>query len=183
MKKYSYWYWYNILNQDQIKQTNIICEEHHDPLHEDVPATNVAKTAEVKGILWELLKPVLHHVDDLWRERNKFTFGYALFQTLDIDMWNINIYDSKNDSEYDFHYDATNDNVSDIKLTGIVNISDEPYEGGEFITFDGNYEQISKIKNPGSSILLSHSILHKVNPVTKGIRKTLSYWLMGPKFI
>ena len=85
--------------------------------------------------------------------------------------------------EYGFNYNVKTDHVSDIKLTGIVNISDEPYEGGEFITFDGNYEQISKIKNPGSSILLSHSILHKVNPVTKGIRKTLSYWLMGPKFI
>ena len=62
-----------------------------------------------------------------------------------------------------------------------MNISDEPYEGGEFITFDGGYVEIPEIKNPGSSILLRHGTLHKVEPVTKGIRKTLSYWLYGQR--
>ena len=182
-RKEVYWYWPDVLNQDQIKQTNIVCEKHYDSLYEDVPASQVVKTADVTGIKWELLKPVIHHVNDIWREKNKFIFGFDLFQTSNIDMWNINIYDSKNDSEYDFHYDATSDNVSDIKLTGIVNISDEPYEGGEFIIFDGEYEEITEIKNPGSAILLKRGTLHKVNPVTKGIRKTLSYWFSGPRFI
>ena len=172
-----------MLNQDQIKQINLICEKHYNPTHKDHPADNVVKTADVKGIRWELLKPIIHYVDELWREKNKFTFGFDIFYTLDIDMWNINTYDSKNDGEYNFHYDATNDHVSDIKLTGIVNISDEPYEGGEFITFDGKFVEISEIKNPGTSILLKHGTLHKVNPVTKGIRKTLSLWFYGPRFI
>ena len=89
----------------------------NDPSIEDKSDGNAVKTADVKGIKWKFLKPVIHHVDDLWRERNKFTFGFDLFQTIDIDIWNINTYDSKNDAEYDFHYDATSDNVSDIKLT------------------------------------------------------------------
>ena len=46
-----------------------------------------------------------------------------------------------------------------------------------------NFEEIPEILNPGSSILLRHGTLHKVNPVTKGIRKTLSYWYYGPRFI
>ena len=185
MEKFSYWYWDNVLNQDQIKQINLICEKYYDSFdHADVVALQVLKTADVKAIKWEFLKPVIHHVNDLWKEGNKFTFGFDLYQTLDIDMWNINTYDSKNDGEYNFHYDATNDHVSDIKLTGIVNISDEPYEGGELIAFyDNKFKKIPEIKNPGSSILLRHGTLHKVNPVTKGIRKTLSYWFYGPRFI
>ena len=184
MDKFAYWYWDNILNQDQIKQINLICKNSPNPFSEDHPAVNVVKTADVTCIKWEMLKPVMHHVDNKWRERNKFTFGYALFETLDIDIWNINIYDSKNNAEYDFHTDATNDHVSDIKMTGIVNISDEPYEGGEFIAFyENKFQEIPEIKNPGSAMLLRHGILHKVNPVTKGIRKTLSIWLLGPKFI
>ena len=184
MDKYVYWHWEDILNEEQIKQTNLICEKHYDPSHRDHPARDVVKTANVKGIKWKFLNPVLQHIDDEWRDSNKFNFGYVLFPTLNIDMWNINTYDSKNNEEYNLHYDATDNHVSDIKLTGIVNISDEPYEGGEFIIFyDGNFQEIPEIKNPGSSILLRHSMLHKVNPVTKGIRKTLSYWLMGPKFI
>ena len=184
MEKFSFWYWNNILNQDQIKQINLICEKYHDPFFEDAPAGNVVKTADVTGIKWELLKPVMHHVDDIWREKNKFIFGFDLFQTLDIDMWNINTYDSKNEGEYDFHCDTTDEYVNDIKLTGIVNISDEPYEGGELIAFVNNkFQEITEIKNPGSSILFTHGTLHKVNPVTKGIRKTLSYWFHGPRFI
>ena len=86
--------------------------------------------------------------------------------------------------EYSLAFDGTNDYVSDIKFTGIVNISDEPYEGGEFIAFmNHGLREIPEIKNPGSSILLRHGTLHKVNPVTKGIRKTISYWLNGPRFI
>ena len=184
MEKFIYWYWDNMLNQDQIKQINLICEKHNDPSIEDNVDGDVVKTADVKHIKWKFLKPVIHHVDDLWRERNQFTFGFDLFPTLDIDMWNINIYDSKNDAEYDFHYDDSRNNISDIKLTGIVNISDEPYEGGEFIAhYENEFKEIPEIKNPGSSILLRHGTLHKVNPVTKGIRKTLSHWLYGPKFI
>ena len=184
MNKPAFWYWDNLLFQDQIKQINLICEKQYDLLYKDSPAENAVKTADVKGIRWELLKPIIHYVDELWREKNKFTFGFDIFYTLDIDMWNINTYDSKNDGEYDFHYDNTNDCVYDIKLTGIVNISDEPYEGGELIVFyDNKFKKFPEIKNPGSSILLRHGTLHKVNPVTKGIRKTLSYWFIGPRFI
>ena len=184
MKKYDYWYWEDLLNQDQIKQTNIVCEKNHNVFHEDHPAENVVKTANIKGIAWTFLKPIIYHVNDSWKEKNKFIFGFNIFQTSDIDMWNINTYDSKNEGEYDYHYDASNDYVSDIKLTGIVNISDEPYEGGEFIAFyDNKFKEIPEMKNPGSSILLRHGTLHKVNPVTKGIRKTLSHWFCGPRFI
>ena len=76
MKKYDYWYWDDLLNQDQIKQINLICEKHHDPSHEDHSADYVVKTADVKGIEWRFLKPVMHHVDDEWKNRNKFSFGF-----------------------------------------------------------------------------------------------------------
>ena len=184
MEKFLFWYWNDLLNEDQIKQINLICEKYYDSFYEDKPAKNVVKTADVKIIKWKFLKPAMHNVLDTWIEKNKFIFGFDLFQTSNIDLWNINLYESKNKSEYDFHTDTTDDHVSDIKLTGIVNISEEPYEGGEFIAFyGGKFAEIPEIKNPGSSILLKHGILHKVNPVTKGIRKTLSYWFQGPKFI
>ena len=35
MKKFIYWYWDNMLNQDQIKQINLICKKHNDPSIED----------------------------------------------------------------------------------------------------------------------------------------------------
>ena len=183
MEKSVYWYWDDLLFQDQIKQINLICEKHYDPFHEDMAAENVVKTADVKIIKWKFLKPIMHNVLDTWIEKNKFTFGFDLFQISDVDLWNINTYDSKNNGEYDFHYDNSDNNISDVKLTGIVNISDEPYEGGDLIFSFPNEFTVPEIKNPGSSVLLRHGTLHKVSPVTKGIRKTLSYWLSGPRFI
>ena len=58
MEKFIYWYWDNMLNQDQIKQINLICEKHNDPSIEDKPDGNAVKTADVKGIKWKFLKPV-----------------------------------------------------------------------------------------------------------------------------
>ena len=181
MEKYEYWYWPNLLDQDQIKEINSICEKYNEPSFKDNNAENVVKTANVKGIRWKFLKPSLHYVNEMWRTKNKFLFGFNIFESFDIDLWNINIYDSKNNGEYKFHFDASDDNINDVKLTGIVNISDEPYEGGEFIIYEN--EEILEIKNPGSSLLLKHGNLHKVNPVTKGKRKTLSFWFYGPRFI
>ena len=184
MDKHIFCHWDNVLNKRQIKQTNLICEKHHDQKYKDQAAKSVTKTADIKHIEWKLLKSELQHVVNLWKETNKFMFGFNLFQLSNIDVWNINTYDSKNKGEYNFHYDLTDNYVSDIKLTGIVNISDEPYEGGELIAFyDGEFKEIPQIKNPGSAVLLSQKTLHKVNPVTKGIRKTLSVWYCGPKFI
>ena len=181
MEKYDYWQWANVIDNNQIKEINSICEKYHEPSFKDNNAEDVVKTANIKGIRWEFLKSPLHYVNEMWRTQNKFSFGFNIFESFDIDLWNINIYDSKNEGEYKFHFDASHDNINDVKLTGIVNISDEPYEGGEFIIYEN--EEILGIKNPGSSLLLKHGILHKVNPVTKGKRKTLSFWFHGPRFI
>ena len=184
MKKYDYWFWENLVNENEIKQINLICEKNNESSFTDNNATAVLKTAEVRGIYWKFLKPKIFHVENIWREKNKEQFGFNIYQILDIDVWNFNIYDSKNQGQYEYHYDGTTNHISDIKLTGIVNISDESYEGGELIAFyNGEFKEIPQIKNPGSAVLLSQKTLHKVNPVTKGIRKTLSVWYYGPKFI
>ena len=66
----------------------------------------------------------------------------------------------------------------------MINLSEEYYEGGDFIMFtDGRFRKLPEFSSPGSSILFKSWIPHKVTPVTKGIRKTISLWLMGPRFI
>ena len=66
----------------------------------------------------------------------------------------------------------------------MINLSEEYYEGGDFILFHGGkFKEISEFSSPGSSIMFKSGLPHKVTPVTKGIRKTISLWLTGPKFI
>ena len=83
------------------------------------------------------------------------------------------------DGEYGWHIDATTTYPYDVKLTCMLNLSEEPYEGGEFCTKIPNKEQpyIS-----GEGLVLPSLIAHKVNPITKGKRITLTYWASGPSW-
>ena len=182
-KKYEYWVWPKVINKDQIKEINSICEKHYIPNCYDNPAENTVKTANVKAVAWKYLKPVLSNIMEIWIERNREIFGYSLFPIQNKQFLNINTYDFSNQEEYDWHLDVTRDHVTDIKLTGIINISDESYEGGEFSIFLNGFTNIPEIREPGTILLLGHKVLHKVSPVTKGKRKTISYWFRGPKFI
>ena len=182
-KKFEYWWWPNVINEEQIEQINSICKELYHPESLDVPALGTVKTANVKQIQWKYLKTLLSDVMELWLQKNKEVFGYSLFPINDGDFLNVNIYDSLNQGEYDWHLDCVRDHVTDIKLTGILNISDEPYEGGDFCIFSGKFKTIPEMLVPGSLLLLGHKVLHKVKHVTKEKRKTISNWYTGPKFI
>ena len=181
-KKYEWWLWREVISEDQIKEINSICEKYYESDFYDNPADTV-KNVKVKGIRWEYLKPILYDVMETWLRTNADIFGYSLFPVLKRDLFTLNIYDSSNNGEYAWHLDGSSSHIYDVKLTGILNISDEPYEGGEFGMFSGEFKNIPNFREPGSLLLLGHRVLHNVEPVTKGIRKTLSYWFTGPKFI
>jgi len=73
--------------------------------------------------------------------------------------------------------------ASDFKLTAILNISEEPFKGGEFDLFVNGEMNIPSIDKPGSLLVFPTFTMHRVRPVTQGVRKTASMWLSGPKFI
>ena len=83
---------------------------------------------------------------------------------------------------YDFHSDGngvteTEDGrVRKLSMTIILN---DDYEGGEFEFFGDK----DKPKNGiGTVIVFPSYFVHRVNPVTKGIRYSLVAWFGGPKF-
>ena len=66
----------------------------------------------------------------------------------------------------------------DIKLTCILNLSEESYEGGEFLIRSQEERKITF--DPGMGLIAHPLVSHKVTPVTKGKRITLTYWALGP---
>jgi len=138
----------------------------------------------VNGIKWFYLKSSLFKIWENWMATNQECFGFDLYGALmeHNTYVHYNVYDSSNKGEYEEHIDATPAGASDIKLTAMVNISEEPYEGGKFCMFtDGKMRGIDGFDGLGSSIIFKSWIPHKVTPVTKGVRKTLSVWLHGPR--
>ena len=179
-----FWWWTALLSTEEIVEINTVCEKYKDTSISEEAKKSVVKTAKVELIEWRYLQSNLESIYETWMMANRDTFGYNLYPVMNNEIWNYNIYNSINNGEYDFHTDVDYKRTSDIKLTGIVNISDEPYEGGEFIAFyNGGFKEVPEISQPGASLLMKQGIVHKVNPVTKGIRKTLSYWFMGPPLV
>ena len=57
------------------------------------------------------------------------------------------------------------------------------YEGGQFKIMTASEPwHVKELDKPGNMIMFRSHILHKVEPVTKGERKTLTIFLLGPNF-
>ena len=68
-----------------------------------------------------------------------------------------------------------------------MNNSNE-YEGGDF-EFDfrnfktgSNIKKANELENQGDLIIFPSFIWHRVTPVTRGVRKSLVLWFIGPPF-
>ena len=124
--------------------------------------------------LMELLHPWLYHCQLV----NRSVFGYDTYWDFHLDNLNYNVYGTG--GEYDWHIDAIQENHPiDMKLTCLLNLSEKPYEGGEFHTI-GTDEKIKF--DSGMGLVLTSLLTHKVTPVTKGERITLTYWAHGPSW-
>lgn len=103
-------------------------------------------------------------------------------------------YDAKYSGKYDYHIDmrfgALDPDGDDIKygdtrkLSVILFLSDpNSYKGGEFKIKTGESHEYLIEQKLGRFICFPSFLLHKVCPVTEGVRKSLVAWIEGPKFI
>ncbi len=124
--------------------------------------------------LMELIHPWLYECQII----NNKVFGYDIHWDFHLDTLNYNVYGMG--GEYGWHLDANGKTTPhDVKLTCLLNLSEESYEGGEFYTIGSD----EKVKfDSGMGLVLNSLIAHKVTPVTKGERITLTYWAVGPSW-
>tara|TARA_R100000005_G_C4997371_1_gene204104 strand:+ start:1062 stop:1604 length:543 start_codon:yes stop_codon:yes gene_type:complete len=176
--KYYYWWWEKIITSDMIKHINK-CKPIVD---QNLPA-GVKRTSKVVFFPYKKIKPYLNNAIEHCYESNKNNFHYDLFNFDENQNIHQNIYSSKNKGEYDWHIDSNDDFQHDIKFTVLINISQKKYEGGEFILMSGSKPvYVKELSVPGNMVMFRSNLLHKVNQVTKGERKTLTFFLDGPNF-
>jgi PKHD-type hydroxylase len=100
-------------------------------------------------------------------------------------------YDESENGRYDFHTDtiygknmpADMIETRKLSLTFCLNQAGVDYEGGDFQINTGqekDAETAPAVK--GRALIFPSFIIHRVAPVTKGKRKSLVVWTMGPKF-
>ena len=117
---------------------------------------------------------------DFCMSANNFYYGFDLFPLTSSKILNYNTY--KKDEEYTWHIDASMQSpIRDIKLTCLLNCSEENYEGGDLYIFRDKEVKVEKF-NPGSAVVFPSFLNHKVEKITSGSRATLAIWMYGPKF-
>lgn len=94
-------------------------------------------------------------------------------------------YNQKDQGTYNWHIDSTFNNgeqYEDRKLSVTLMLNDD-YEGGDFEIIHSELNEPIKItKEKGKVIVFPSFLFHRVTPVTRGIRKSIVVWVIGPKF-
>ena len=182
--RYTYWYWNDVYSIDELKQLHEVFEKNHDKHATDNPASDAVKTSKLKMTTWLNLKDKLCHIEQSLLMVNSLHFGLNVWPQYDTQQIILNEYDCNIKGEYGWHKDSSDNHVYDIKFTLLINASLEPYEGGEFYLFNSKGgEHVKELNKPGNVIAFISHNYHKVTPVTKGKRHSITMFYTGPRFI
>ena len=169
-----------LYDKDQIKEINKVIKENFIEGKDDY-ALAARKTSEVKFVRFGRINKFLNSFVDFCYTANINFFGYDLHPITSQKRLNYNIYELG--TEYNWHIDAVSrDPVRDIKLTALLNLSEDSYEGGELLLFKTLEINCKEFNEPGSAIIFPSFTNHKVNKIISGSRNTLALWMSGPKF-
>ncbi|MCB1450662.1 MAG: 2OG-Fe(II) oxygenase [Nitratireductor sp.] len=145
-------------------------------LHGNIRRARISWLDEEKGAAW-VLERIVKMVADV--NRNQFDFVLEEFG----ERMQVAAYDGDAGGHFDWHSDI-GDGVMAArrKLTVVVQLSPaSSYDGGLLTTNHAGHEQDST-KEIGAAIVFPAFVLHRVSPVSCGIRHSLTTWVHGPAF-
>ena len=153
----------SIFNLDQIKEINDIIKLNFIRGNDDY-AKDAVKTSNVKFVNYGKIKEKIFPFVEFCLTANNNFFGFDLHPLTTMKKLNYNTYEEG--SEYTWHIDAVpRDPVRDIKLTALLNLSEEYYEGGDLVLFRSNEIICNEFSKPGSAIIFPAFTNHKVSKI------------------
>lgn len=83
---------------------------------------------------------------------------------------------------FEWHLDFGSGESSMRKLSVTVQLSDpSEYEGGD-LQFMINQKIVTAPREKGTAIIFPSFIMHRVTPITKGVRQSIVGWVSGPPY-
>jgi hypothetical protein len=172
------------LNLTEVNQIIELCERLADTQNTPISLFGPWTQADVKATggnipLNEETKWLYDRMAKMCQDINDKDFK------LDIDGFAEPLYSRKYeapDDHFDWHIDSTGHTAIPRKLSVVLQLTDpREYEGGDF-QFLGTRGPITTTKGQGIVTAFLPSRIHKVTPVTKGVRRALTMFLGGPNF-
>jgi len=152
-------------------------------------ATTVSDTSTANDEIRKSKIKWLHHDDksawvydkirDLSIQANNSIWKFNLHTILDSIQYTEYYEDG---GHYGWHTDIGPGSISHRKISVTIQLSDpSEYEGGDFDLWCGG-EFMTAPKKKGSVILFPSFTMHRVTPVTKGVRRSLVLWVGGEAY-
>ena len=168
-----------LFNKEKIKNLNKIINNNLVE-SSDNPSGDAIKNSQVKFVRMLSIQSLIMPFIDFIFSVNNNHYGFDLFPLTASKILNYNTYNVG--EKYTWHIDADmNSPIRDIKLTCLLNLSEEVYHGGDLFLFRNKEVRIEKF-DPSSAVVFPSFIDHRVEEITAGKRNTLAIWMQGPKF-
>ena len=135
------------------------------------------RTSHISWIPFKTMQPMYKKIEQIMKATNGNHFGFDGMQITEMAQYTEypsgGFYDWHMDSDVNFAHEPT---VRKISMTCLLSHESE-FEGGEL--------QLEKEKNKiklvqGQAVFFASFLLHRVAPVTRGVRKSLVMWFGGP---
>jgi PKHD-type hydroxylase len=186
-------YWDNAFTEEEIDEIVAYCDNKELALGEIIGTESQETREEVR-----ISKVGFHNrnQDTAWIfDRLNFTIQSANEQFFNYhlngyDSFQYTTYSDTDSGHYTWHMDThfgqpvstfKSDEPRKLSLTLMLN---DDYEGGNFeFNFSRESDAVVPEKKKGRILMFPSFMLHRVAPVTKGIRRSIVIWVVGPKFV
>lgn len=179
-------FWEGFLTDDEINL--LLAQREWHFMNEAVVGgdgfTEVNKNARRSNVAWMPNKPEVEHIykklASVFSEVNSRFFGFDLSGFHEPAQ--LTHYKQEDEGFYDWHVDA-GASFLPRKLSMSLLLSDTAeFEGGEFQAKPCTDQPLTLEIKRGRAWFFPSYTLHRVTPVTKGVRRSLVLWAGGPAF-
>jgi len=183
----NYYYFENGFNEEELLKVNELVSKlafqegltsGEGKSNKEVRSSSVKWIPKKDAFAWLYFKLM-----EMADEANKNVWKFDLYSVLD----NIQYteYHASKNGHYGWHQDIGNGQMSKRKVSITVQLSDpSEYEGGDLQYFRGGNPDNSEsvFKKKGYVFMFPSYMMHRVTPVTQGIRKSLVLWVGGEHY-
>tara|TARA_Y100001970_G_scaffold152117_1_gene186271 strand:+ start:218 stop:760 length:543 start_codon:yes stop_codon:yes gene_type:complete len=170
----------NLFSREKIKNLNLKINENFIN-SSDSAASDAVKTSSVKFVKLGAVENLINPFLQFCYQANTKLYGFDLYPLTKEKILNYNIYEKG--TEYGWHTDGTEGLTSDdIKLTCLLNCSEDNYLGANLSLFTGGERKCEEFNIPGSAVVFPSFINHRVDKLISGKRNTLAIWMYGSRF-